>query len=207
LPGHFAGGQELFANEEQCSMTGLKQPSDEELYRRMRKGDQAALAMLYERRQGPLYRYALHMSGNRATAEEVAQDVFLHLLAPGGKFDERLGPLEAYLYGIARNLLRKVRPAANLEEIPERAAEPDMLRNLIADETAAALYGAVRGLPAVYREVVVLCDLEERTYEDAARLMGCPVGTVRSRLHRARALLAAKLRHLKSRAGTGKGVA
>jgi RNA polymerase sigma-70 factor (ECF subfamily) len=60
----------------------------------------------------------------------------------------------------------------------------------------AALYATLRQLPEPYRDAVVLCDLEERSYEDAARLMGCAVGTVRSRLHRARALLAARLRPL-----------
>src|SRR5690349_6829101 len=175
-------------------MTGAKQLSDEELYRRMRNGDQDALATLYERRQPAIYRYAAHMSGNRAVAEEVAQDVFLHLIAPGCRFDERLGSLEAYLYGIARNLVRKLRPTASLEDAPEPGGGDDVLWSLIADETTAAVAAAVSGLPPAYREVVALCDLEERSYEEAARLIGCPVGTVRSRLHRARVLLAGMLR-------------
>jgi len=72
------------------------------------------------------------------------------------------------------------------------------LRGLIRDQRTAALVAAVRELPAGYRDAVVLCDLEERSYEEAARLMGCAVGTVRSRLHRARALLTAKLQRLES---------
>jgi RNA polymerase sigma-70 factor (ECF subfamily) len=83
-----------------------------------------------------------------------------------------------------------------VEEAIEQAFEHDIVGDLISDETAAALHRTLRDLPERYRDVVVLCDLEERSYEDVARLIGRPVGTVRSRLHRARALLAAKLKRL-----------
>ena len=172
----------------------MKKHTDEELYRNIRKGDRGALAELYERREPGLYRYALYVSGSRAVAEEVTQEIFLRLIGPGIPFDERRGSLEAYLHGVARNLLRVRQPALGLEEVDEPAANDDALRDLIDDQRTAALLGAVRELPAGYRDAVVLCDLEERSYEEAAQLMGCPVGTVRSRLHRARGLLAAKLR-------------
>jgi RNA polymerase sigma-70 factor (ECF subfamily) len=55
----------------------------------------------------------------------------------------------------------------------------------------------VRDLPAEFREAVVLCELEELSYEEAAQLIGCPIGTIRSRLHRGRALLLAKLEMLR----------
>src|SRR5277367_6538097 len=80
--------------------------SDEELYRRMRQGDQAAFSELYERRAPGLYRYVLYSSGNRDTAEEVTHEVFLQMMAPNQVFRENLGSLEAYLYGVARNQLR-----------------------------------------------------------------------------------------------------
>jgi len=167
--------------------------SDEELYRRMRQGDQRAFAALYERREPALYRYALHMSGSRTAAEEVAHEVFLHLAGSRPLFDERRGSLEPYLYGVARNLLRVLRRKGSPEEVVEQAVEHDILGALIKDQANTALYAALDQLPDRYRDAVALCDLEERSYEDAARLMDCPVGTVRSRLHRARALLAAKL--------------
>jgi RNA polymerase sigma-70 factor, ECF subfamily len=85
------------------------QPSDEELYRRMRKGDQFAFAELYTRREPGLHRYALHMSGSWSVAEEVTHEVFLRLMGPDAGFDARRGPLEAYLYGVARNLIRVTR--------------------------------------------------------------------------------------------------
>jgi len=168
--------------------------TDEQLYRQVRKGNRQAFATLYERWEPALYRYALHMSGNRVEAEEVAHEVFVRLIGPHLHFDERRGRLEAYLYGVARNLIRVMRRRKDSGETVEQAFVHDILGDLIRDETTAALYAALDGLPDRYRDAVVLCDLEERSYEDAARIMACPLGTVRSRLHRARLLLAAKLR-------------
>ena len=169
--------------------------SDEELYRRMRTGDQAAFSELYQRRAPSLYRYVLYSDGNRATAEEITHDVFLQMMSPQQSFDPKLGSVEAYLYGIARNLVRG-RSRYVRREIPlgdyQRA---DVLAgNLIQEEAAQALHAAVRELPIRYRDAIVLCEFEERSYEEAARLMQCPVGTVRSRLSRGKALLAAKMK-------------
>jgi RNA polymerase sigma-70 factor (ECF subfamily) len=168
--------------------------SDEELYRLMRKGNQRSFAALYERREPALYRYALHMTGSRVAAEEVAQEVFVRLLGPHLHFDDRRGSLEAYMYGVARNLVRVLRRKGSVEEVVEQSAEHDILGDLIKDQETTALYRALDELPEHYRDAVVLCDLQERSYEDASRLMECPVGTVRSRLHRARALLASRLK-------------
>jgi RNA polymerase sigma-70 factor (ECF subfamily) len=168
--------------------------SDEELYRQMRTGNQRAFATLYERREPALYRYALHMTGSRTAAEEVAQEVFVRLLGPHLLFDDRRGSLEGYMYGVARNLVRVMRRKGSVEEVVEQSAEHDILGDLIKDQATAALYRVLSELPEHYRDAVVLCDLEERSYEDASRLMECPVGTVRSRLHRARSLLASRLK-------------
>jgi RNA polymerase sigma-70 factor (ECF subfamily) len=173
-------------------------PTDEELHQRIRGGDRSALAELYERREPALYRYALGLSGSRAIAEESVHEAFLKLLENGARFDAGRGSLEAYLYGMVRNLVRMARRRQYAEAGREPAAKDDVLRSLIGDEETAALYRAIQELPAAYRETVVLCDLEERRYEDAARLMECPSGTIRSRLHRARRLLAAKLSALKA---------
>jgi RNA polymerase sigma-70 factor (ECF subfamily) len=172
------------------------QPSDEELYRLMRKGNQDAFAQLYDRREPALYRFALHMSGSPAVAEEVSHEVFVQLMGPSTRFDETKGSLESFLYGIARNLVRVARRVGPVMEPVDRRVDHDILGELIGNETTAALYRTLRELPERYRDVVVLCDLEERSYEDVARLIGRPVGTVRSRLHRARALLSAKLKRM-----------
>ncbi|HTP85979.1 MAG TPA: RNA polymerase sigma factor [Bryobacteraceae bacterium] len=174
-------------------------PTDEEIYRRMRGGDRSALAELYERLAGRIHRYALYTSGRRQMAEEVTQEVFLRLMGSGGRFDQSRGSVEAYAYGLARNLLRRMpKTVSALSEEPFSGG--DLLDELIDDERTAALYEALAELPVGYRDVVVFCDLEERSYEEAARLMQCPVGTVRSRLHRARQLLAAKLAPLNATA-------
>ena len=175
-------------------MSALKEQSDEELYRRMRKGDRLAFAELYERRQPAINRYALHMSGSRAAGEEIAQEVFVRLMGPRAGFDERRGSLEAYLYGVARNLVHEMRRTGRVEELKDQVIDHDLLGDLIKRDMVAALYSAMDALPERYRDVVVLCELEERSYEEAARLMGCPVGTIRSRLYRARMFLAARLK-------------
>ena len=174
----------------------LMQPSDEELYRLMKNGNQDAFAQLYERREPALHRFALHMSGSPAVAEEVSHEVFIQLMGPATRFDETKGSLESFLYGIARNLIRVVRRQGPVAEPVDRSFDPDILGELIGNETTAALHRTLRELPERYRDVILLCDLEERSYEDVARILGRPIGTVRSRLHRARALLSAKLRRL-----------
>ena len=170
------------------------QRSDEELYRLMKKGDREAFGELYERRSPALKRFALHMSGSPSAAEEVAHEVFVQLMRARTNFDDKRGSLEGWMYGVARNLVRVIRRKGTVEEPVDQAVRHDILGDLINSETLAALRVALQELPEAYRSAVVLCDLEEKSYEESARAMGCPVGTVRSRLHRARGLLAAKLR-------------
>lgn len=106
------------------------------------------------------------------------------------------GPLQAYLIGIARNKLRR-QPDFNRapmphSDLPDEGVSP--LEGLSKEQEIAALQKAILSLPPNYREVIVLCDLENLDYAQAARQLGCVVGTVRSRLHRARAILGARLR-------------
>jgi RNA polymerase sigma-70 factor, ECF subfamily len=181
--------------------------SDEELLRQIVAGDEDAFATLYRRRQGGVYRFALHMSGSEPIAEDVTQEVFIALMRDADSYDPGRGSLSAYLYGIARNhVLRSLRrdrlyvPIASEqadaeEQVPEQLiAGNDPLGDLTRGETIESVRQAVLALPPHYREVVVLCDLQEMSYVDAADVLGCALGTVRSRLHRARALLMDKLR-------------
>lgn len=162
----------------------------------MRQGDRAAFAELYERREPALYRYALHASGSQAVAEEVANEIFVQLMASSAGFDEARGTLESYLYGMARNLVRVVRRQGPVEEPVDSPVIDDILGDLIHTEMTAALHQALSEMPERYRDVVIFCDLEERSYEDVARLIGRPIGTVRSRLHRGRAVLAGIMRRV-----------
>jgi RNA polymerase sigma-70 factor (ECF subfamily) len=164
----------------------------------MREGDAAAFGELYDRREAGLYRYAVHMTGSAAAAQEIAHDVFLQLMSPSSRFDPARGTLEGWMYGVARNLVRVFRRKGPVEAPVDQIFDDDILGELIDGETLSALHDAIGELPPHYREAVVLCDLEERNYDEAAVLMGCPVGTVRSRLHRARGLLAGKLKRLRA---------
>jgi RNA polymerase sigma-70 factor (ECF subfamily) len=184
-------------------MTVLATHNDDELLRLMRAGDEDAFALIYERWQGRLYRFALQMGGSHATAEDVTQEVFMALMRASRHYDPARGPFSSYIYGIARHLilrrLRRERGFVRIVDAPDEGAEQliawgDPLTDLARDQMIARLRQAVIALPARYREVVVLCDLHEMSYTEAAAVIGCAVGTVRSRLHRARALLAEKLR-------------
>jgi RNA polymerase sigma-70 factor (ECF subfamily) len=145
-----------------------------------------------------VYRFALRMSGSEAMAEDVTQEVFLALLRDGRRYNPKRGSVAAYLLGICRNqvLRRLERDGPQVAETasgePVSAARK-ALDELARDEGIQAIRSAVLGLPAHYREVVVLCDLEEMRYEDAAAVLGCVVGTVRSRLHSAHGPLARRL--------------
>jgi RNA polymerase sigma-70 factor (ECF subfamily) len=177
--------------------------TDNELFVRLRAGDESAFVALYRRRQGAIYRFVLHMSRSPAVAEDVTQEVFVALLRDACGYDPDRGTLSGYLFGIARKLLlrqiERGRVDVPLESDSEDAAVAELavagnaLEDLTHREGIEGLRRAVGTLPRRYREVVVLCDLEEVDYADAARALGCPIGTVRSRLHRARALLLDKL--------------
>jgi RNA polymerase sigma-70 factor (ECF subfamily) len=186
-----------------------EQDRDDVLLRRAAKGDQESFTLLYRRHQAGLYRFALRMTGNSWAAEEVVQDVFMTLMREPKKYDAARGPVGAYLFGIARNRVMK-----HLERLPrELSLEEQNGNGARANESAVNRFtpvhwaeqqerservrAAVLELPAEFREAVVLCELEELSYEEAAQLSGCPIGTIRSRLHRGRALLLAKLEILR----------
>ncbi len=180
--------------------------TDAELLRRMMAGDEASFTTLYRRRQGELYRFALQMSGSKTIAEDVTQEVFMALMRGTHHYDSGKGTLTAYLYGIARNqVLRHLEhnrlyvPIADETEDGVPAAGKlivhcEMLNDLARDEMIEQLHRAILALPAHYREAIVLCDLQELSYVEAATVLDCAVGTVRSRLHRARVMLIEKLR-------------
>ncbi len=148
--------------------------------------------------KGAVYRFALNMTGSVPIAEDVTQETFLALLTLGARYDESRGSLAAFLYGIARNLVyAEARSAARPAPLEESAGAEDLLDDLTRRETIEHVRRAVLSLPPVYREAVVLCDLSDASYEEAALALECPVGTVRSRLSRARAMLVQKLSGVK----------
>jgi RNA polymerase sigma-70 factor (ECF subfamily) len=171
-------------------------PSDRDLLDRVRDGDREAFATLYRRRQAGIYRFALQMSGSEALAEDVVQEVFLTLIRGGAAYDPARGEVASFLYGIARNHVRRGlahRRAGDAETASDQAASGHPESDLARSELIAAVRAAVLALPVRYREAVVLCDLEEIDQARAAEALGCAVGTVKSRLHRARRMLMERL--------------
>jgi RNA polymerase sigma-70 factor (ECF subfamily) len=184
------------------------EPPDADLVARVATGDREAFAALFRRRQRDVYRFALHMTASPSVAEDVTQEVFLAVMRDAGRYDSDRATVIAWLCGIARNQVRRrlerdrmLHPIGVLDqEDVDHAFDTGMVtsdRDVLTDLTTAeqidALRQAVLTLPVAYREVVVLCDLQEVSYADAAAVLGCALGTVRSRLHRARALLTTKM--------------
>ena len=176
--------------------------SDEELHRAALAGSSEAMAALYRRHGGLVYRFTLQMSRDAGVAEEITQEVFLALLTQIGQFDAARGTLSTWLCGIARrqlwkNLERREPPAMfdfddeNATELRCPGDGPAEL--LLRREAVAAVRAGMDELPPGLREVVILCAFEEMSYEQAAQVLAVPVGTVRSRLHRAKARLAVLL--------------
>jgi RNA polymerase sigma-70 factor (ECF subfamily) len=188
----------------------LAHSTDEDLLQLMITGHEDAFTTLYRRWQGKVYRFALQMTGSRTQAEEVIQDTFMVLIQEAERFDTARGSFSSYLYGIARNCVRRVvgrdrsfvltsttEPEA-AAVITQFATEEDPMDELTRSETIRTVRQAVSALPVLYREVVVLCDLHEMSYVKAASVLGCSIGTVRSRLHRARSFLIQKLQGIEN---------
>jgi RNA polymerase sigma-70 factor (ECF subfamily) len=184
-------------------MAGLTDIRDEQLLRMMQAGDEEAFTTLYRRRQGGIYRFVLEISGSAPLAEDVTQEVFLALIRDNRGYDPARGSLAAYLLGMARHhalrFLKRDRTYVSIEEGSRDSGDVAPLSRedphsaMSRRETIHSVQQAILSLPGHYREAVVLCDLNEMSYEDAASVLGCSVGTVRSRLHRGRALLIQKL--------------
>jgi RNA polymerase sigma-70 factor (ECF subfamily) len=170
--------------------------ADAALMARVAVGEPAALDPIYRRHKGLVYRFALLWSGSPATAADVTQDVFVHLLLRAGDYDASRGPLSPWLLGIARNFVRRRTGSADVslddEDTAPPAAVDDLtpLAALALAQDLERLRSAIAALPPHYRDVLVLVELAERSYAEVAAICGCELNTVRSRLFRARALLA-----------------
>jgi RNA polymerase sigma-70 factor (ECF subfamily) len=186
-----------------------KNDQDNELLKRSAKGDEDAFTVLYRRHADVLYRFAFRMTGSSWGAEEIVQDVFMTLVREPGKFDVERGTLPAFLFGITRNKIMKYHERLPREvSLVERQEDGSGGGLTLRDSFTPAMWAeqrerlekvraAVMDLPIEFRETVVLCELEEMSYDQAARMLDCPIGTIRSRLHRGRALLLAKLEMLR----------
>ncbi|MHB1958320.1 MAG: RNA polymerase sigma factor [Acidobacteriaceae bacterium] len=194
--------------------------SDAQLVERLVQRDECAFLDLYDRHRHSVHRFLIHMTGSLAIAEELTQEAFVIVLdalfnGKFGRFDPGKGTLEGYLLGIARNLARREFHRSlrlvSLESILEVSEGKGITEDLYEDDRLfeglalrsdlRRLQAAILELPPHYREVVVLCSLQERSYQDAAGILQCSEGTIASRMNRARALLAVKLRVFDPNAG------
>jgi RNA polymerase sigma-70 factor (ECF subfamily) len=159
------------------------------------KSDRAAFRDLYQSCAPRLSRFAIAYCGDAERAAEAVQDAFLDLYKRPSQYDPARGSVEALLFGMVRNRLRSARRQDRDEPLLEESpSDEDLLAGLDRNQRVAAVREAILRLPEHYREVVLLCEIEEWSYEEAAHSLDVPVGTVRSRLHRARALLKEMLR-------------
>jgi RNA polymerase sigma-70 factor (ECF subfamily) len=180
--------------------------SDADLLKAALAGDEGAFVSLYQKLKDGIFRYAFYMTNSVAAAEEVTQDVFVALLKEGSNYREERGDVGAFVFGISRNFVRRLRRRERIyyslpdDDAIQRlaaglATDPEALQlNLIRNQAQERVRTAVRSLPDRYAQVIVLCDLCEFSYAEAAARLDCAVGTVRSRLNRAHALLAKKLK-------------
>lgn len=158
-------------------------------------GVEQAFVDLYRRRHNDVYRFAFAMAKSRSFAQDVTQEVFLNVLENARRFDSRKGSVRAWLFGCARYVtLDRLRLERRwTDDMPAELTTLDSDESLLADQRVERLHAAIARLPVEYREALVLFELQELSYAETAVVLDCPVGTVRSRLHRGRALLAAML--------------
>lgn len=194
----------------------LQEPTDAELLRRARSGDERAFARIVDRHKGPLVNYLARLAGNREDAEEHAQEAFLRLYRTSGRFrpDGKIAPL---LFRIAINLARtrarrnrlwrlfvEGRPAGELREA-ESADEA-----VLGSELRRRVREAIGRLPPRFREVVLLRDIEGWSYAEIGAAVGCNPGTLKSRIGRGREMLRRDLEPYwespsRRREGSGRG--
>jgi RNA polymerase sigma-70 factor, ECF subfamily len=173
--------------------------TDEQLLIQMQHGDEEAFGCIYKRYASAIKNFAGYMGIPSGSTEDVAQDVFLALIHHAGRFDPKRGSVISFLFGIARNrILRWIRDhSREVLSVPdqEEVKSQNPLMQFSKQEQINRLRRAILGLPEHYREVVILCEIQELSYEKAAEAVGCVVGTVRSRLHRAREILTKRLQN------------
>ena len=169
--------------------------AEAELLLRAGRGDEAAFLLLYERHRTPVFRFACRMLGSAQQAEDVTQECFLSILRRPEAFRAERASLRTYLCAIARHLalkqLRKRGQETLVDDPPEEAPRGaaggrDALSRVIEAEAAEAVRSAVLALPPLQREAVVLFEYQELSLVDIATVCDVDVGTVKSRLHRAR---------------------
>jgi RNA polymerase sigma-70 factor (ECF subfamily) len=162
------------------------------LLARAASGETEAFRIIFETHHAAMYRFAYRLTGALDAAEDVTQECFLRLMRRPA-FDHSRGSLRQYLYGIVRNLVRQHQQANGREVHWDEDADDDQspavtapLDSMASVELTTVVQAAISVLPPLQREAIVLCEFEELSLGEAAAVVGADVGTVKSRLHRAR---------------------
>ncbi len=171
--------------------------SDASLLQAAALGDEEAFRLVYERHRLCIFQFAYRMTNSIRTAEEIVHDCFLALMERPRAYRPERSSLRTYLWGMARNLsmgrLRKQFREIDAGTTPEPVsvfpvtAEP--LHRILRDERARIVCKAIAELTPLQREVVILFEYHELSLAEIAAIVGTEVGTIKSRLHRARGRL------------------
>lgn len=182
----------------------MRQEIDQQLIEKAIKGDAAAFSELYLRLRDSIYGFAFRMLGEKSLAEDVTQETFVFFIEHPEKYQRERGSLLSFLCGVARNrIMHRLRKRGNRLEISvdetedyieprdERAYDP--LKILLEQELGMKVDECIANLPPLQREVLILRELQELSYEEIARVTGSEIGAAKVRLHRARQRIARQL--------------
>ena len=191
----------------------MQQP-DELLIRLAQRGDPEAVSELYTRYRRRLLNYLYRLTGDRALAEDLTQETFLRVVRHLPSY-RPTGSVGGWIFRIAKNLaLNSFRDRKALREVPLEEPETDSNEGAMKEEkiphsgpgpdqqagsreTEKQIQLALMKLPPVFREALILCDIQGHAYKDAAEVLECSINTVASRLARARSKMAELLDYLK----------
>ncbi len=168
----------------------MGEKSDGELMREVQEGDVAQLGVLFERHHVRLFNYFLRFTGSRQASEDMVQDTFLRMLHYRDTYRGD-GSFPAWMFRMGRNLAvdhfrkhsREVAADTEADQLP--AGGPLPLAELEEEESVSLLRAALLRLPADKREVLILSRYELLKYDEIAELLGCTVGAIKLRVHRA----------------------
>ncbi|NDD63205.1 MAG: sigma-70 family RNA polymerase sigma factor [Acidobacteria bacterium] len=191
----------------------VSEADDHSLLAATRSGDEVAFQEIVRRYRNQITNYVYRMIDDYDRAVDIAQETFIRVYVNVDRYQATFS-FSTYIYRIAHNLAitelrqrkrRRLIPLPTFfsdkesEEVEVELPDGDQVladEALIAEERRQAVTTAIASLPEKYRAPLVLCDIEERSYEDISAILGLPTGTVKSRINRARNLLKDKLREL-----------
>ena len=176
--------------------------SETDLVGELSHGNESAFNHVYRAHRDSVFGFVYRMTYDRGLAEDLTHETFVFLIENPERFDPQRGSLRAFLCGIARGRLsnltrRRYRRDVAIDETIELSltsqSDGDPLADLLKRELGDHVEACIAQLPEVQREVFILREYHELSYDDLARVTGCEIATVKSRLHRARHAMASAL--------------